>query len=206
MNLASQDLDLFWLTDASSSHVSISRPGVPLYRVGEPLLCGRQSWPTGAQYHHAANGHELTIFQSDIDEDMIQEVQRGHMEFAVVVKHPIILLAYRFGATGAWSDVPYCWHMQPQHLRLVPPQITSDESRALLWITLVGANDGVIHAQRGVTLAPSFTQTLHEAISRQARMPFQATRCIMTLNTLLTTYPSVQDRLPLACSHTVANQ
>ena len=72
---------------------------------------------------------------------------------------------------------PYTWHMQPAHCRVTPPLESSPETRALLWITLVGADDGMIHAQRGMTLAPAFTRTLQDAIRAQASTPFDPDLC-----------------------------
>ncbi len=46
----------------------------------------------------------------------------------------------------------------------------------MLWITLVGAEDGIIHAQRGMTLSPAFTRELHDAIRTQAMRPVRLER------------------------------
>jgi hypothetical protein len=206
MKMTSQNVDLLWLTNPLPPYLTAQRTAVPNYRVGEPLQCGRRSWPAGAQYHYAAQGHELTIFHPDIDEGLIHDVKRGELEFALMVQHPVLLLAYRFGASRAWSDIPYCWHMQPSHARIVPPTEASPEARALLWISLVGAGDGLIHAQRGVTLAPEFTRALHEAIRAQAESCFQPYRCMDALADLLITRPSTMHRLPLAQARTVGNR
>jgi hypothetical protein len=124
----------------------------------------------------------------------------------VIIQPPVIVLAYRFGQSIPWSDVPYCWHFQPAHWRVIPPRETSPETRALLWITLVGADDGVIYAQRGMTLAPDFTRTLHAAIRAQARMPFDPDECVGAIGDLMVARPSTLARLPFAQSHTAGNQ
>lgn len=202
-----QSLELLWLPNSAPPYLSATRPGVPAYRVGEPLLRGRRNWPAGAQYHYAASGHELTLFHPAINETLIQDVKRGDAEFAVIVEHPVLLLAYRFGNTGStWSDVPYCWHMQPPYARVVPPPEASPESRALLWITLVGAQDGIIYAQRGMTLAPDFTQVLQQAIRAQALAGFHPHKCLQALHDLLVTHPTTADRLPLAKLRTFGNR
>src|SRR5208283_3144350 len=154
MNTSSQNLKLFWVSNALRESIPARRTLVPLYRVGEALQRGRRHWPTGAQYTHACNGHELTLFLPEIDDRHVQDVKNGEGEFAVIARLPLIVLAYRFGQSVAWSDVPYCWHMQPAHYRVIPPLELSPETRALLWVTLVGAHDGIINAQRGMTLAP----------------------------------------------------
>ena len=113
MSISAQDLDLFWVSNAPRMSIPASRPLVPLYRVGEPLQRGRRHWPTGTQYTHGCNGHELTLFLPEIDDRHVQDVKNGEGEFAVIARLPLIVLAYRFGQSVAWSDVPYCWHMQP---------------------------------------------------------------------------------------------
>jgi hypothetical protein len=206
MTIPSQNLDLFWLANPSTSFLTTHRPGIPAYRVGEPLQHGRSSWPVGAQYHHAVSGHELTIFYPEIDDDIIHDVKRGEAEFALIVEHPLLLLAYRFGKTRPWSEIPYSWHMQPARSRIVPSYEPSRETRALLWITLVGAEDGLIHAQRGLTLAPDFTRVLQNAIRAQARTRFQPDECLRALTELLIDRPMMNHRLHLAQARTVGNR
>jgi hypothetical protein len=173
--------------------------------VGEALQRGRRHWPEGAQYVHGSNGHELTLFLSEIDELHIQDVRNGEGEFAVIGGIPLIVLAYRFGQTVPWSDVPYCWHLQPAHHRVVPPPELSPETRALLWITLVGALDGIIYTQRGMTLAPEFTRILNGAIRAQARVPFSPDHCTAAVSRLLIDHSCTVDRLPLAQARTFGN-
>jgi hypothetical protein len=206
MEASSQDLEFFWVFDARRQPVFARDPRVPAYRVGEPLQAGRRSWPSGAQYTYGPNGHELTILLTDINERLVQDVGYGEAEFGILVDLPVIVLAYRFGESIPWSDVPYCWQLQPPHCRIVPPPDSSYETRALLWITLVGANDGLIYAQRGMTLAPEFTRLLHDAIRNQARMPFLADRCLAAVGKMLVAHPNTKARLPLAQARTIGNR
>jgi hypothetical protein len=122
------------------------------------------------------------------------------------VHEPVLLFAYRFGHSIPWSDVPYCWHLQPRHARIVPPAEAGGEERALLWITLVGADDGIIHAQRGMTLAPEFTQAIHSAIRHQAHGGFHPDDCISALRDLYLSHPLPEQRLALARSRTIGNR
>ena len=112
----------------------------------------------------------------DISEDVIAAVQRGPAEFAMIVDLPLIVFAYRFGDSISWNDVPYCWHLQPAGKRAIPRLDSSPEARVLLWVSLVGTHDGIIHAQRGLTLSPSFTFALHHAIRAQAMTNFTPER------------------------------
>jgi hypothetical protein len=206
MRISLQNIDLFWVSEGLRHFPSPSRPIVPAYRVGEPLRKGRQRWPVASQYVHGHHGHELTLFLPQIDQQRIDDVKRGDAEFAVVAWHPLLLLAYRFGRSIPWSDVPYCWHMQPAHDRVLPPRESSPEARALLWITLVGAHDGIIHAQRGITLSPSFSRELNALIHTQARGPFVPEVCSAAVSSLLIDLPSTLDRLPFALARTRGNQ
>ncbi len=206
MSVSADELKLFWVFNAPRESFSAARPCVPLYRVGEPLQRGRQYWPTGAQYAHGCNGHELTLFLPEIGDRLIKDVGHGEGEFAIISRLPLIVLAYRFGQSVPWSDVPYCWHMQPARSRVIPPLQRSPETRALLWITLVGASDGIIYAQRGMTLAPEFTRILNGTIHAQARTPFSPVHCTEVISKLLIAHPSTLDRLPLAQARTIGNR
>ena len=179
---------------------------VPVYRVGEPFRSGRSAWPEGAQFNYNVAGHELTLFYSNIRDDMIDEVRRGQAEFAMIVEHPVIVLAYRFGNSIPWGDAPYSWHLQPASWRVVPPLGHSPEARALLWVSLVGADDGIIRAQRGLTLSPGFSRTLHDAIRTQAMMTFDPAKCTSAVSKIFLNHPSPVDRLSLAVAQTMGNE
>jgi hypothetical protein len=178
---------------------------VPAYRVGEQFRSERPCWPKGAQFSCSLGGHELTLFCSDIDEELEKDFARGESEFAILVEHPVIVLAYRFGQSLPWSDVPYSWHLQHEDWRLIPSLDRSPEARALLWITLVDADDGLIRAQRGVALSPPFTRALHSAIREQAMNSFDPEKCTQVLSTLFLKYPRIADRLSLAKVQTIGN-
>ncbi len=186
-------------------HSRVDRPVAPVYRVGEPLQRGRQAWPEGAQFSFGPGGHELTLFHHNIDDDLLQDVRRGPAEFALIVESSVIVLAYRFGESILWNDVPYSWHLQPALRRFVPASILSPETRSLLWITLVGAGDGIIHAQRGMTLSPEFTWALHESIRTQAMSTFQPDDCTKAISRIFLKYPRTIDRLAMASARTMGN-
>jgi hypothetical protein len=199
-------LDFLQGSIAPQPYISVSRPLVPVYRVGEPLLRGRRHWPEGAQYSYSLNGHELTLFVSNVNDQIVHDLRCGEAEFAVIVENPVLVLAFRFGDSIRWSDVPFTWHMQPAHCRVTPPLESSPETRALLWITLVGADDGMIHAQRGITLAPAFTRTLHEAIRAQASAPFDPDRCTSVIDDLFVAHQNTPSRLLMAKARTMGNR
>jgi hypothetical protein len=195
----------FW-SKTGRTYPSAKRSLVPVYRVGELFCRRRETWPEGGQFTYSPGGLELTLFLSDIREDVVNEVRRGEVELALIVELPIIVLTYRFGQSVPWNDVPYSWHMQPVSWRVVPSVERSLEARALLWISLVGAEDGIIHAQRGVTLSPSFTRLLHEAIRTQALMAFDPEECTSAISKVFLNYPTTVDRLALAAARTMGNE
>lgn len=202
----SQSLNLFWVTNSSRSYASSRSPSVPVYRVGEPLQRGRRQWPAGAQYSYGRCGHELTLFHPEPDARLVHDVKNGEPEFAAIIRLPVIVFAYRFGESLPWEDVPYCWHLQSASHRLTPPLESSLEFRALLWVTLVGAHDGIIYAQRGITLAPEFTRVLHRGLRTQAQARFDADDCISGVADLMVAHPTTLSRLPLAQARTIGNQ
>lgn len=173
-------------------------PRVPAYRAGEPYVPGRGCWPAGAQYLYGPSGHQLTLFAHAPAPDLIEAVGRGEARFALGVAGPVLYLSYRFGDAMAWADVPFSWHLQHPGARATPPPERSTEDRALLWISLVDARDGLIVAQRGVTLNPGFTRDLHRAIRSQARRPFDPLECTLAVAEACRDRPDALSRLEAA--------
>jgi hypothetical protein len=196
---------LFW-SKTSRPGAATKRPVVPVYRVGEFFQRGRHSWPEAAQFTYSPGGHELTLFRSAVPEEVVNDIRRGETELALIVEPPLIVLTYRFGTTIPWNDVPYSWHLQPSSWRVVPTVDPSPEARALLWITLVGAEDGIIHAQRGVTLSPGFTRSLHTAIRTQALTAFDPGDCTAAISKVFLNHTSAVDRLVLSTARTMGNE
>ncbi|MBX6315744.1 MAG: hypothetical protein IRY99_22935 [Isosphaeraceae bacterium] len=141
-------------------------------RIGELYRAGRTRWPVGARYHFGAAGHELTLFWPEVSEEVRRAVGREPAEFALILEPPLIVFAYRFGSVIPWGDAPYAWPLSADEPRVIPPLERAAEARALLRLRLVGADDGIIHAERGVTLSPAFTRALNAAIRAQAQAPF----------------------------------
>jgi hypothetical protein len=183
----------------------VRRAIAPVYRVGELLQRGRRSWPAGAEFAFGPAGHELVLFHPGIDPEVVDDVRRGPAEFALIVEPPVIVLAYRFGDSIPWEDTPYSWHLQPEFRQVVPAAVIAPEARVLLWITLVGAEDGVIHAQRGMTLSPPFTRALHDAVRAQAMSRFDSCECTSAISSLYLMRPHVLDRLEIAVARTMGN-
>ncbi len=201
-----QGLERRFESGTSRSHTPPKVRPIWTYRVGELYHQGHDNWREGTQFSCNATGLELTLFHRDISEDMIAAVQRGPAEFAIIVDLPLIVLAYRFGNSISWNDVPYCWHLQPAGRRAIPTLNPSREARILLWVSLVGAQDGIIHAQRGLTFSPSFTFVLHHAIRAQAMAIFKPEDCTSAISRLYLNYSTIADRLPLAVVRAMGNE
>ena len=88
----------------------------------------------------------------------------------------------------------------------MPPRFHNAEMRILVWISLVGARDGIIHAQRGMTLSPGFTAAIHEAIRAQVTSSFSPELCTAAISRLYLQYPDVADRLLLAVARSKGNE
>jgi hypothetical protein len=177
---------------------------VPAYRVGEPLRQGQTDWPDGSRYGFGPSGHELVLFRTDIDGDLEDAVGRGPCEFALVVEAPLIVLAYQFGKVVSWETAPFAWHLQPAERRFVPPADVPG-GRALLNLSLVGSDDGIIRAQRNVTLGPELTWALHRAIRSQARQPFDSEAYVRAVGTLYLRHPSAAAMLDYAEARSPGN-
>lgn len=164
-----------------------SRP----YRVGESFREGRTVWPEETFYGIDRDGYVLTLFRSGITEPEREAFRRGVAEFALVVEPPLAVLAYRFGESAGWETIPYAWPLSSARPgRYLPPSKVPPGTQALLWVSLVNAEDGLIEAQRGLVLEPSFTLALNEAIRRQARDPFDASSYVRAIATLHADLPS----------------
>jgi hypothetical protein len=195
----------FW-SKTGPKRTRARQPLMPVYRVGELFHRERQTWPEGSQFGFSRPGFELTLFRSNVSQEIVHAVRQGEVELALIMEPPLIVVAYRFGDSIPWDDVPYSWHLQPASWRVVPSIECAPELRALLWITLVGTGDGIILAQRGVTLSPSFTHTLHSAIRAQALMPFDPDDCTTAISKVFLDYPDTADRLALAGARTMGNE
>ncbi len=93
----------------------------------------------------------------------------------------------RFEPKVPWSDAPFTIHVVPEAERTLPPE-TQGEERAVMNITLVSANDGIIQAIRMVSLSPDFTRKFHGAIRRQAGLPFDQSGYNHRLNEIFRKY------------------
>lgn len=142
------------------------------YRVGEPYIPGRTSYPEAVQYSYRGGAHELLMWLADPLEREVRDIARGDCELALFVEQPLLILLYRFGKTLPWSDAPFAFHLVPQAERSLPEPTGVAEPHALLQVTLVDAVTGIVRALRMIALLPAFTTALHLAIRDQAAAPW----------------------------------
>jgi hypothetical protein len=155
------------------------QPGLgQLNVVGKPYHPARRSWPEGADYNFGDGGHELRICIANASPKEVAAVERGRVEFGLMVDLPELFVVTRFRGPDARVvmsfDCSYQWHMLAPEQRTAPPawEETSFELRALVAIVLVEATDGVILALRTMTYSPELTRALHGAIADQAGLSF----------------------------------
>src|SRR5271166_4940761 len=110
MNISAQDLELFWVFNAPRKSIPASRPLVPLYRVGEPLQRGRRHWPTGTQYTHGCNGHELTLFLPEIGPGVLEEKKMGGGNSVATAVPPLMVRPLGFAKWFPGGPPPYGGH------------------------------------------------------------------------------------------------
>ena len=82
----------------------------------------------------------------------------------------------------------------------------SADSRAFLWITLVSATDGIIRAQRGLTLSPNFSRVLNAVVRAQALMPFDPEECIGAISRIYLTRAASSSHWSSAIAYTMGNE
>ena len=170
------------------------------YQVGELYNPNVKSWLETPQYNYRSGSHELVLFFKRPSTTEITAVKDGKAEFALAVRGDIIFFLYRFGTSIDWSDAPYSWHLVPEAERaIMPGQVAvTGETRALLTVILVDADSGIIRAMRVVSLSPSFTSRLNQAIVEQSQKPFNSVSYDRQLTELYKSYPNSSNLLKIA--------
>lgn len=143
-----------------------------IHAIGLPLAPGIQRWAEGPLFNYRADGQRLIIGAAAPTAAEVAAVQSGACEFALADEEGVIFFLYRFAPALPWSDCPYAWHLvdEPDRVPIAVPPGAADH--ALLAITLVDANTGLVRALRLTTCSPAFTATLHTAVIAQAGRSF----------------------------------
>ena len=173
------------------------------YVVGQPYIPGRTSYPEAIQYNYRG-GHELLAWLQSPTAREVRDWRQGVAQFALYVEQPVIVLLHRFG-DQPWSDSPFAWHRVPEDERHLPPtgqEMEMREPRALLQVTLVDADTGIVRVLRAVSWSPAFTAAVHLAIHDQAAAPWDSDAYDAALAAIYARYPATTDLLAAATSRT----
>lgn len=170
------------------------------FSVGQLYHPLRTYWPEVAQYNYRSGAHELVLFLGSPTEREVKAARKGKAEFALFVRQPVIVLAYKFGDGIPWSDAVYSWHLVPESERDLPSADLESEVRANLHVLLVDAHTGLVRAIRLVSFSPAFTRSLHGAIREQAAAPLDSVRYDASIAELYSLYPSSTDFVRVAQS------
>jgi hypothetical protein len=127
-----------------------------------------------AQYNYHSGTHELALFYNRPTSNEIKDVRRGPAEFALYVDGMLIVLLFRFGKTGLWSDAPYSIHLVPSEIRTIPQSMETWSNA--LQIVLVDASTGIIKALRLISMPDDFAEALNSAIVKQSTIQFTRAR------------------------------
>lgn len=138
-----------------------------LYTVGKPYPGGLL--PPSNNYNYRQGQHELIVSMPDLADSEISDFRSGEARFALTVLDSVIFLSYKFG-DQPWSDAPFNWHLVPTEMRSEPP-VTTGDTRAILFIILIDAKNGIVQALREITFSPRFTRLLHANIVEQIKSP-----------------------------------
>jgi len=141
--------------------------------VGQPLEPGVTRYEELPEYNYRNGEHRLLLFMENITLDELAAVREGDAKFAFTVIGDVLIFQYRFGSALPWSDAAYTWHRVPEEEQIRPPALEGPQRAALL-IILVEATTGIVQALRMVSLSPTMSRRLHEAINRQAAAPLPA--------------------------------
>lgn len=140
------------------------------YEVGQLYHPKRTTWPEGAQYSYRAGAHELLLFIGSPTEHEVEAIRHGASEFALTTDGVALCLLWHF-APLRWGDAPYFYWLVPDAERTTPPSIDpAGTTRALLSVTLIDAQTGIIRALRATSWSPAFTAAMHQAIRRQVEL------------------------------------
>ena len=167
--------------------------------IGLPLALGIRRWADGPLFTYRTDGLRLIIGATAPTTAEIAAVQGSACEFALASEEDVIFFLYRFAPALPWSDCPYSWHLvdEPDRVRIDAPPDAADH--ALLAVTLVDANTGIVRALRLTTCSPALTLALHRAVIAQAGRIF-AGRAVHAerVRRLYARFPTPEALLPRA--------
>ena len=139
--------------------------------VGELYHPAMTRWLEGNEYNYRSGMHELLLRFGTPTADEIEAVQSGRAQYALAVTGDVIWFLFRYEGLQ-WQDAAYSWHLVPEVERRLPEPMPSETHRMAIHTVLIDADTGIVKALRYLTFTPVFTHALHEAIKKQAAMPW----------------------------------
>lgn len=148
------------------------------------------------EYNYRGGSHELLLVLDRPNAQEVRSIQKEPARFALVVKGNAILLLFQFGELP-WGECGYTIHRVPEAERTLP-DLGEEGIHALLTVTLVDRATGRIAALRALTFSVEFTNALHQAIVRQAAMPYNRDTYNAAVWGVQAAHPRIEDLLPEA--------
>lgn len=137
--------------------------------VGEIYSSKHSEYSEATQYCYHNGEHDLALFWSRPTLKEINGFLGQPVELALHVEQSVLFLLYRIADTCEWSDVAFNIHQLRAEERIVPADIPG--SRAVLQMTLVNADNGIILAKRMLSIGPAMTQALRHTLQEQMQTP-----------------------------------
>lgn len=138
--------------------------------VGQPFAGRAGPSPEGVQLCLSGSHPELQLFLSRPTPAEVESIRRGPCHFGVCEAEGVLFFLYRFDPAFPWSDTPYHRALEEAH-RPVNLALLNEESRALLTVVLVRAEDSIVQAIRVVSLSPRVSRALWQVVLLQETLP-----------------------------------
>lgn len=137
----------------------------PLWTLSrEPLATGRIR-ASGGQATWVNFYAQLTIVIGDPTAEEVEDATNAPVEFALVPGEHALVLAYRFGASGPWSDGS--WQACRQDPDLVGlPQADAGDHLGVI-ITMVDLATNIVRVRRAISWPARFWNAVRDAIATQ---------------------------------------
>ncbi|QDR82815.1 hypothetical protein SPTER_42530 [Sporomusa termitida] len=153
-------------------------------KAGQLYESGQNKLEEKIMYRLDSEGHRLLIVKAGLINQEIENIQNGMATLSIYIDGPVIFLLFRFG-TENWNDVPFSWHTVPRGIRVYPEEAADS---AILKVTLVNADDGIVQAVREIFMTPEFANTLNSSITTQANGSFNGLSYAKHLNMVYNQY------------------
>lgn len=135
------------------------------------------------------SGAPMIVFNFSLVPWEIKAFQAGDCSFGLFAEKDLIFFLFKIDGFMDWSDLAFTIHLAGDE--------TIEPSTGYLPfnLVLVESQTKIIKALRLVTVSPAFRNRLVEAITEQAKTPFNTINHYNTIGRIYKKYPSVTDML-----------